>query len=141
MRDLKADLELCNKATPGPWKNFSDTFEPTVYTKELDGCRGSCIARMFGLYTEHTKANAEFVAQAREGWPHAIERAIKAETLARELARELEEIKKRGDWLKRDCTEPDKVMIYAIDISIIGNGTLAKAKEVLGDGNNQRQGG
>lgn len=63
---------------------------------------------------------------------HAIERAIKAEALARELARELEEIKERGDWLERDCTEPDKVMIYAIDINVIGNGTLAKAKEVLG---------
>lgn len=60
-------------------------------------------------------------------------RGKEMETLARELARELEEIKKRGDWLKRDCTEPDKVTIYAIDINIIGNGTLAKAKEVLGD--------
>ena len=28
---------------------------------------------------------AAFIVQAREGWPHAIERAIKAESLAREL--------------------------------------------------------
>ena len=64
---------------------------------------------------------------------HSLKRAIAAEALVRELVDVLEEIKKRGDWLKRDCTESDKVMSYAIDINLIGNGVLAKAKEALGD--------
>lgn len=59
--------------------------------------------------------------------------AIEVEKLARELARDLKEIKKRGDWLKRDCMESDKVMGYAISINVIGKGALARAKEVLGN--------
>ena len=47
-RDLMADLEICNRATRGPWDIYNIN-------------------------------NAEFIAAAREGWPHAIERAIKAE--------------------------------------------------------------
>ncbi len=70
MRDLKADLELCNKATPGPWV-FNGI--------SVLGAHGLLIART------PNDADAEFIAQAREGWPHAIERAIKAESLAREL--------------------------------------------------------
>jgi len=69
MRDLKADLEICNKATPPPWNGEENTgVEPVFET----GC---------GCCTESTlsKEDAEFIAEAREGWPHAIERAIKAE--------------------------------------------------------------
>lgn len=69
MRDLRKDLETCNQATPGPWNGEENTgVEPVFET----GC---------GCCTESTlsKEDAEFIAEAREGWPEAIERAIKAE--------------------------------------------------------------
>jgi len=69
MRDLAKDMEICNRATPGPWNGEENTgVEPVFET----GC---------GCCTESTlsKEDAEFIAEAREGWPHAIERAIKAE--------------------------------------------------------------
>ena len=78
MRDLKADLEICNKATPGPWNGEENTgVEPVFET----GC---------GCCTESTlsKEDAEFIAEAREGWPHAIERAIKAEAEVERLTAE-----------------------------------------------------
>lgn len=78
-RDLRQDLELCQKATAGPWKPFRDTFEPAIYTKLEDGCRGVCIARLEGLHGERQRNDANFIAAARTGWPEAIERAIKAE--------------------------------------------------------------
>jgi len=67
MRDLEADLERCNAATPGPWvydKNDVDIWS------QPDPWRVCSV----GLY-----ADMVFIAEAREGWPHAIERAIKAE--------------------------------------------------------------
>ena len=80
MRDLRKDLETCNQATPGPWKrnekpSFGDWW---VYVGGQHICllpadkKGTHFGEMF-------KANAEFIAAAREGWPHAIERAITAE--------------------------------------------------------------
>ena len=128
MSDIKADLQLIQRATPGPWNKIVRKDE-RLYV----GTESKPIADICNLYGDESEANLQFVAQAREGWPHAIERAIKAEALNRELVEALDEIKKRGDWLKRDCTEPDKVMIYAISINLMGNGVLTKAKEALGD--------
>jgi len=53
-----------------------------------------------------------------KGWPHAIERALKAEALARELA----------DMLRR-------VTPLELDLELVHEayGLLKKAKEVLGD--------
>ena len=65
MRDLKADLEICNKATPGPWIQDRCNVSAQGYT-------------LFITYVSG-KNDAQFVAAAREGWPEAIERAIKAE--------------------------------------------------------------
>lgn len=55
-RDLVADLAICEAATLGPWM-----------ASELD--KGVLIVR----------DSAEFIAQAREGWPYAIRRAQQAE--------------------------------------------------------------
>ena len=75
-RDLKADLEICDKATPGPWR-AGGSFVITFHDE--------WICEVVGEYSMGCEDNMRFVAQAREGWPHAIERAIKAETLVREL--------------------------------------------------------
>jgi hypothetical protein len=108
-RDLKADLELCNKATPGSWV-FNGI--------SVLGAHGLLIART------PNDADAEFIAQAREGWPHAIERAIKAEALVQELA----------DMLGRvtPCYLEGRLGID-LDSMYEVNGLLKKAKEVLGD--------
>ena len=85
MRDLKADLELCNKATPGPW---------VICDWDTDVCGGIIApdtqevvieAEDWDMPVKVKREDAEFMCQAREGWPHAIERAIKAETLVNEL--------------------------------------------------------
>lgn len=61
-RDLKADSELCEKYKDniGPWLSKD------------------------GFPTKHLVGAAAFLNQAREGWPHAIERAVRAETLLRD---------------------------------------------------------
>ena len=74
-RDLKADLELFNRATPGPWE-FGPIYAGTI-AGELD--------------EERHRANRELLNGFREGWPHAIERAIEAETLVRELVGVIDE--------------------------------------------------
>ncbi len=89
-RDLKADLELCNKATPGPWYRKKTGANFKGFSSEVIIADTSRYATGNKVYAEpkggQFPANdADFIAQAREGWPHAIERAIKAESLAREL--------------------------------------------------------
>ena len=62
-RDLKADLELCKKYKDniGPWLS------------------------KYGFPTRHLVGAATFLNQAREGWPHAIERAMRAEAELEQL--------------------------------------------------------
>ena len=95
-RDLKADLEICNKATPGPWRAGESFVED----------------------------NMRFVAQAREGWPHAIERALKAEALAQKLLNVLGRVIPRylAGRLELD-----------LDLVLEANGLLKNPKEVLSD--------
>ena len=69
-RDLKADLELCNRASGESWKQASDTGYPYIVMDET-------FENVMAVYC--TGDDAQFIAQAREGWPHAIERAIEAE--------------------------------------------------------------
>ena len=76
MRELKADLEICEKATPGEWATTYGS-EFVVQDKyDKDDCRqGICKL----LHKPKINEDAQFIASAREGWPEAIERAIKAE--------------------------------------------------------------
>ena len=72
MRDLKADLELCQSHRQKRWKfqEWVDAVGQQWYGVSDDG-HGFCRVR--------DKKIAEFIVQAREGWPHAIERALEAE--------------------------------------------------------------
>ena len=76
-RELEDDLKLCNKATQGPWEHRYTSEFSEIYANN-----SSAVVAIVG----HNPHDADFIAQAREGWPHAIERAIEAEALARELA-------------------------------------------------------
>ena len=80
-RDLQIDLEICEKATPGPWRHIG----LRVY---VDGKR-PYIENEIGI--AHILANSRLIASAREGWPEAIRRAIAAEAEVKRLYRLLQE--------------------------------------------------
>ena len=71
-RDLHADLAICNAATAGHWAWGVDTGESL-----LKNSRG--VPFVFISEPGITDADARFIAEARTGWPHAIERALAAE--------------------------------------------------------------
>jgi hypothetical protein len=93
-RDLKADLELFNRATPGPWE-FGPIYAGTI-AGELD--------------EERDRANRELLNNFREGWPHAIERALKAEEAVQSLLVALKKFEENlsryvcGGWM---CSNDD----------------------------------
>lgn len=139
-RDLKADLELCNKATLGPWVKDERVGCVAVYPRSIgeincmDESEGKRIFYKGGYqvlgedgrfkhWEVHPQdiADAEFVAQSREGWSYAIERAIEAEALVRELLRAM----KIGlyDEGNRELEERGLILRRAYD----------NAKEVLGE--------
>ena len=109
-RDLLKDREICNKATPGPWErnekpSFGDWW---VQHGNQHICllpsdkKGTYFGDMF-------KVNADFIAQAREGWPEAIERALKAETeverlrlMVKSITGGLDEAIEIGDYLEAE---------------------------------------
>jgi hypothetical protein len=84
MRDLEADLAICAAATPGPW--LSTTSE--VVTAD----NFAWVCQLWYKTEEgmpNQSANAFFIATARTGWPHAIQRALDAEERVDKLQHEL----------------------------------------------------
>ena len=133
-RDLKADLELCNKATPGPWYRKKTGANFKGFSSEVIIADTSRYATGNKVYAEakggQFPANdADFIAQAREGWPHAIERALKAEALARELADML------GRVIPRYLVGRLELVLDELVLDLVheANWLLKKAKEVLDD--------
>ena len=108
-RDLKADRELCKNATQGPWE--------AGYYNSVSTSQGVKLCNVIG------GDNAKFIAEAREGWPHAIERAIEAETLNRELIDVLDVV------LSEDSIPMSKWLESKEQLKVLH----AKAKEVLRD--------
>ena len=82
-RDLKADLKFCDRATQGPWRHEWNPDYSEVYAPGFDNPI---------ILVGHDPYDADFIVQAREGWPHAIERAIKAETEVEQLKGEIEQL-------------------------------------------------
>ena len=117
-RDLNYDLEICDKATPGPWKYEPGEWDcnkecgdPAPCLKEVSECgyiKQLYPANVIGPFIIECDAycglnddNAKFVAAARDGWPEAIKRAIVAESLIENAGKELK------DWMQR-VTELEK---------------------------------
>ena len=94
MRDLQKDLETCNEATPGPWDVFPEVCGSegqTVFQVESGG--DICdVADPYPRGENRPTENMQFIAEARAGWPHAIERAVKAEARNRELLEVLDTV-------------------------------------------------
>jgi hypothetical protein len=123
MRDLLRDLELCEKATPGPWKvdrnpeNLATVSAFYLLERHggaayIDDClqingnadyTGETYDPVFvaAVYDRYNADNATFVAAAREGWPHAIKRALKAEAEVEKLQTELETVRDEVERLRR----------------------------------------
>lgn len=88
-RNWEKDWEMCEKATPGPWKaddkqlwhrgkSYDDPDDPHVYLGEVaDWC-------------EQCKANLRFIAEAREALPSYLQRVKELEEV---LDRCLQELK------------------------------------------------
>lgn len=86
MRDLRADLALCAKATPGPWKVNLEYQRKVLsgkrYFPAITGPNEQLVLplmapRYKGVFVR--AQDAEFIVTAREGWPEAIARALNAE--------------------------------------------------------------
>ena len=73
MRNAQNDLELCYKATPGPWMTDPDDENGVVFTnnKMLLG------ANNYQNYENDMK----FIAESREALPYWIKRVVEAEEL------------------------------------------------------------
>lgn len=82
-RDAKADLEMCEKATPGPWKQMGHL----IRLDELQ-CK---VKRPHDMYVLFIRAeDAEFTAVAREALPYWINEWRKASEEAERLRKALE---------------------------------------------------
>lgn len=96
MRDLKADLKLCEEASPGPWWTEGMNALPGLYLygtksakqvhREQNPIPGfmECFPPL-GLSWE----DASFIAAARTGWPETIQELIEARKRIEELEAEL----------------------------------------------------
>ena len=117
-RDLKADLKLCNKATQGPWRHEWTPDCSEIYAPGVDKPI---------VLVGHDPHDAELIVQAREGWPHAIERAIEAEALAWELVGMLERV------IPRYLVDRLELVLDELVLDSVheANWLLKKAKEVL----------
>jgi hypothetical protein len=80
-RNLNADLAICNAATPGPWVIATTTDDTFVLDKND-----------LIVSASERHEDARFIAEARTGWPHAIERAMAAERKLAEAEAEVERL-------------------------------------------------
>jgi len=89
-RDLKRDLEMCKAVTPGPFEAvYNDSASFAVVSSESGGialCTGS-----------NRAVNANFVSEARTGWPEAIQRAMAAEAEVEKLRAEMHKMRETED--------------------------------------------
>lgn len=100
MRDLQKDMETCQRATPEPWEihrnDVGDEYACVVPTEIYDSDGFPVVSYEGGLApdcnwkAETLEANANFITEAREGWPEAIIRAMEAEEKNAKLKKALE---------------------------------------------------
>lgn len=82
-RDLKKDLEIIKKATQGPWR-LAVLDKSSIFAEQA--------TRITRCSNENGENDAKFIAEANEGWKHAIERALAAEAKLKELEKEIEQV-------------------------------------------------
>ena len=135
-RDLKADLELCNRATIGPWKVRTYCDYPFVILRDNLDEERDVYPEVMALYS--TDKDAHFIAQAREGWPYAIRKVHEQEIIMGTMKMAYADQKDRLEELGALVRELVEVLTPLHPFSAIGywqeaKAVLVKAKEVLGD--------
>ena len=103
-RDLAEDLAICEAATPGPWK-VADTTEWTYVLDEDDDIVGAC----------ERAVDADFTAEAREGWPAAIRRAQAAEAEVERLERRIKELTESNAYYIDQNERADDLLYEILD--------------------------
>lgn len=99
-RDLEKDLKICEAATPEPWGIvrktiwLSEDSKPTsMKITEIGPICANAGADdsevLVEAWLDVSDDDALFVAEAREGWPHAIRRSLEAEKKVEELQQAL----------------------------------------------------
>jgi len=106
VRDLRKDLEICEKAT----KKFKleDGSEPRYF--------GFTMIVLTDTY-DNWKEDVKFVEESREGWPESINRAIAAEA----------EVEK----LRKHRTEDIELMEEALEVHKLSLATITKLRKAL----------
>jgi hypothetical protein len=116
-RNWQRDMEICQRATPGPWKSVNEPeFDGNIEAPNL----GLCIAQ--GVRA-HDKA---FIAEAREGWPAALEKIRELEQQIAKMRDVLPDILSR--YFELLCDICDKPMECE---ECYDNEIIERAKSVL----------
>ncbi|GAB7387386.1 hypothetical protein BSNK01_12220 [Bacillaceae bacterium] len=105
-RDLHADLELCERGTRGPWKVRVGNH---VFCDAVLDAEGNELFCSETATLEDLKVGAE----AREGWPHALKRAIEAEKRVEELECEVERLRNRNKRLHDEVKRAHECSVLA----------------------------
>jgi hypothetical protein len=133
-RNLKVDLEICNRASKAPWRVVTNK-HPTTSGNSWGWVEGTRENWCWSNDNKKSYADARFIAQAREGWPHAIERAMKAEALVLELREALNKIAYPVRYLQNEADEKNFSLDGRVATELANSPHWLKsiAKEVLGD--------
>ena len=112
MRDLKKDLKICEKVTPGPvkWHKLGNVYHligqygprpvilSTVTAKQENHWYPEmCISNLVDGLLEPLKPDhpdSVFIQESWHGWPEAINRAIAAEAEKKELVEQIEHLER-----------------------------------------------
>jgi hypothetical protein len=83
-RDGKQDLELCQKATPGPWEAEEKSHDGYISNWPNEKPQPTYLMQWSGDGWENSgyengRNDARFIAESREALPHWIMRALLAE--------------------------------------------------------------
>lgn len=121
-RDLHADLAICNAATAGPWaaRGWSTPTDDQFFVRQTEdggkevatAWQGVRYPDMPEISAKEASANARFIAEARTGWPHAIERALTAEELCAHQGRSILALAERNRELKVEVERLRGVLEY-----------------------------
>ncbi|MCR8981470.1 hypothetical protein [Brevibacillus laterosporus] len=82
-RNLHEDLAMCIAATEGPWGASHDEWPGNANLRHWVSTHWD------GLACAISYEDARFIAEARDGWPYAIERALDAEMKVAQMERRL----------------------------------------------------
>lgn len=121
-RDLKRDLEVCEKATEGPWALSGKYVVQDKYDKDD--------FRQVIFKAEHIPKlinDIAFAVEARTGWPDAINRALAAEAEVGRLREALLRLAPADGFIHDKMRDSE-------DVNLITNvGALRQVRAVLGE--------